>query len=62
MSKFLNCSRVFDSSDMIRDNMRHEFYQEVTEKLVLIYDTSECAGKYVEQYWRRIEFKSEIVD
>jgi len=47
---------------MIRDNMRHEFYQEVTEKLVLIYDTSECAGKYVEQYWRRIEFKSEIVD
>jgi hypothetical protein len=47
---------------MIRDNMRHELYQEVTEKLVLIYDISECTGKYVEQYKRKIEVKSEIVD
>jgi len=46
---------------MINDNTRHAFYQEVIENHVLIYDTSECAGKYVEQYWYRSEVKSEIV-
>jgi len=57
-----NFLRVFDSSDMICDNMRHGFYQQVTEKFVFIYNTSEYVGKYMGPYWYRSEVKSEIVD
>lgn len=53
--------RVFDTSDMIRDNMRHGFYKEVIEKLVFISNTSEYADKYMGQYWYRSEVKSEII-